>query len=113
MTPTLRPVRSRATTRCMAVVDFPDPPFSFPRTITRAGEVARPAGRTDGLGAICTVEPPSRPSGRTAPDRWIWKRPSDRKSTRLNSSHVRISYAVLCLKKKIDSTDNHGPAGHL
>ena len=28
----------------------------------------------------------------------IWR---DRKSTRLNSSHVRISYAVFCLKKKI------------
>src|SRR5699024_11424360 len=27
----------------------------------------------------------------------------DRKSTRLNSSHVSISYAVFCLKKKIDS----------
>src|SRR3989442_8312887 len=27
----------------------------------------------------------------------------DRKSTRLNSSHVRISYAVFCLKKKNDS----------
>src|SRR5690606_41628578 len=26
--------------------------------------------------------------------------PADRKSTRLNSSHVKISYAVLCLKKK-------------
>src|SRR5690554_7723898 len=26
----------------------------------------------------------------------------DRKSTRLNSSHVRISYAVFCLKKKIN-----------
>ena len=28
----------------------------------------------------------------------------DRKSTRLNSSHVTISYAVFCLKKKIIST---------
>src|SRR5690554_1987411 len=28
----------------------------------------------------------------------------DRKSTRLNSSHVRISYAVFCLKKKTTST---------
>src|SRR5699024_11257575 len=27
----------------------------------------------------------------------------DRKSTRLNSSHVSISYAVFCLKKKIDA----------
>src|SRR5690606_42012143 len=30
--------------------------------------------------------------------------PSDRKSTRLNSSHVKISYAVFCLKKKKTST---------
>src|SRR5690349_24088296 len=28
-------------------------------------------------------------------------RRADRKSTRLNSSHVEISYAVFCLKKKI------------
>src|SRR6266496_6022833 len=28
---------------------------------------------------------------------WAWP---DRKSTRLNSSHVEISYAVFCLKKK-------------
>src|SRR5690554_7114271 len=28
----------------------------------------------------------------------------DRKSTRLNSSHVRISYAVFCLKKKKHNT---------
>src|SRR5690606_39787911 len=28
----------------------------------------------------------------------------DRKSTRLNSSHVKISYAVFCLKKKKDRT---------
>src|SRR5699024_12388697 len=32
--------------------------------------------------------------------------PSDRKSTRLNSSHVSISYAVFCLKKK--KTTSHG-----
>src|SRR2546426_6631245 len=29
-------------------------------------------------------------------------RPGDRKSTRLNSSHLVISYAVFCLKKKKD-----------
>src|SRR5690606_40937333 len=28
----------------------------------------------------------------------------DRKSTRLNSSHVKISYAVFCLKKKTKTT---------
>src|SRR5690554_7769403 len=31
----------------------------------------------------------------------------DRKSTRLNSSHVRISYAVFCLKKKKKTTIKH------
>src|SRR5437870_10077099 len=30
----------------------------------------------------------------------------DRKSTRLNSSHVAISYAVFCLKKKKIKTEN-------
>src|SRR5690554_7661629 len=30
----------------------------------------------------------------------------DRKSTRLNSSHVRISYAVFCLKKKKKKKQN-------
>src|SRR5690349_23063614 len=29
---------------------------------------------------------------------------TDRKSTRLNSSHVEISYAVFCLKKKKDTS---------
>src|SRR3989442_3029229 len=32
-------------------------------------------------------------------------RGADRKSTRLNSSHVRISYAVFCLKKKKKPTE--------
>src|SRR5690606_31099575 len=39
--------------------------------------------------------------GRAKEDDWTregWDR--DRKSTRLNSSHVKISYAVFCLKKK-------------
>src|SRR2546427_7714563 len=31
-------------------------------------------------------------------------RPRDRKSTRLNSSHSQISYAVFCLKKKNNQT---------
>src|SRR2546430_6775857 len=30
-----------------------------------------------------------------------WKAEPDRKSTRLNSSHSQISYAVFCLKKKM------------
>src|SRR5690606_39930300 len=33
----------------------------------------------------------------------------DRKSTRLNSSHVKISYAVFCLKKKNAKRTRHQP----
>src|SRR2546430_6745033 len=33
----------------------------------------------------------------------------DRKSTRLNSSHSQISYAVFCLKKKKTNNNNHCP----
>src|SRR5947209_15625633 len=34
----------------------------------------------------------------------------DRKSTRLNSSHANISYAVFCLKKKNRRATNCGPS---
>src|SRR3989442_6206042 len=47
-------------------------------------------GRAGSAGPeVLAGHPVGRVSGRT-----------DRKSTRLNSSHVRISYAVFCLKKK-------------
>src|SRR3712207_7834299 len=35
--------------------------------------------------------------------------PEDRKSTRLNSSHANISYAVFCLKKKISAASSKSP----
>src|SRR5437899_6463264 len=51
--------------------------------------------------AIPTSRRCTRPWGastrRAASARWL---PRDRKSTRLNSSHLGISYAVFCLKKK-------------
>src|SRR5699024_12823633 len=37
----------------------------------------------------------------------------DRKSTRLNSSHVSISYAVFCLKKKKNTTINMINIAHI
>src|SRR2546429_4490384 len=43
--------------------------------------------------------PPSR-NGVGFPTPWPRWMPRDRKSTRLNSSHGYISYAVFCLKKK-------------
>src|SRR2546426_2319970 len=46
--------------------------------------------------------PGARPvrRGRCAANRALPRRSRDRKSTRLNSSHLVISYAVFCLKKK-------------
>src|SRR5437588_7596273 len=37
---------------------------------------------------------------------------TDRKSTRLNSSHTVISYAVFCLKKKKNKRNEHQPPKH-
>src|SRR2546427_5064451 len=37
------------------------------------------------------------------------RRPGDRKSTRLNSSHSQISYAVFCLKKKKKNKQLYAP----
>src|SRR3712207_7938576 len=37
----------------------------------------------------------------------------DRKSTRLNSSHANISYAVFCLKKKNFALINHRSLPHI
>src|SRR5256885_9545107 len=49
-------------------------------------------------------------------DRWAQRelvhlRTRDRKSTRLNSSHLVISYAVFCLKKKTTTTGRRLPVG--
>src|SRR5690349_24001309 len=44
--------------------------------------------------------PADRAAERRAPQRVPPRGTTDRKSTRLNSSHVEISYAVFCLKKK-------------
>src|SRR5438034_5346829 len=71
---------------------------------------AGPAGRCDVHGAAPAIGPRLRdfecPLRQAVGDRGgaLW-RPAragrrDRKSTRLNSSHTVISYAVFCLKKK-------------
>src|SRR5436305_9219415 len=44
------------------------------------------------------------PQGLPLVDRGAGRGHVDRKSTRLNSSHVRNSYAVFCLKKKLCDT---------
>src|SRR5574340_1455696 len=51
---------------------------------------------------------PISPTYSSGQSRWRARRTSleDRKSTRLNSSHQKISYAVFCLKKKKNKPEN-------
>src|SRR3712207_8759126 len=73
--------------------------------ISRTGWAGRtPADRT---GPACRTRqacpgptPPPPPGLPTSPPPDQEPFGSDRKSTRLNSSHANISYAVFCLKKK-------------
>src|SRR3712207_8639978 len=46
-----------------------------------------------------------RPTRNAAVD--VWHCDADRKSTRLNSSHANISYAVFCLKKKTTNNQTY------
>src|SRR5207253_7672796 len=59
--------------------------------------------RTQECSPAVSLEKPNRNRGeaRTAPATIRRASSGDRKSTRLNSSHVAISYAVFCLKKKM------------
>src|SRR3712207_8974715 len=53
-----------------------------------------------GQGAVVVVVP-------MAQDEGVGAGRVDRKSTRLNSSHANISYAVFCLKKKNNISSTH------
>src|SRR5688572_32270654 len=81
------------------------PPRStlFPYTTlfrSRIVRLARGGGEDDHLGAHCRRQLDRHMAqAANADDADLLARP-DRKSTRLNSSHSQISYAVFCLKKK-------------
>src|SRR3712207_8675134 len=66
----------------------------------RRGRLDAPRG-VEGAGGLSAAAgwAPRRRDGRVR-----LPRAGDRKSTRLNSSHANISYAVFCLKKKKHST---------
>src|SRR2546430_8881973 len=79
------------------------PPRStlFPyTTLFRSGDAAqaRLGGRDPGHGLVDNGVARRAAATRNA---------RDRKSTRLNSSHSQISYAVFCLKKKKNKKTNH------
>src|SRR5690606_41933607 len=62
------------------------------RVLRRAQAAAHGPGRA----ARACVARAQQPAGLSVPSR-VLHRCADRKSTRLNSSHVKISYAVFCL----------------
>src|SRR5258705_598865 len=86
------------------------PPRStlFPyTTLFRSGRGAR-IRRSRRESPIPAPEPPAgRGDRRRTSCRYRRRLSEDRKSTRLNSSHLGISYAVFCLKKKNNTRDSH------
>src|SRR5690606_41946478 len=73
----------------------PDPPCRPAVVAGRVVVALSPAGAVRSEPPAAAVRPALAGHGVAAAG-------ADRKSTRLNSSHVKISYAVFCLKKKID-----------
>src|SRR5206468_7399680 len=71
----------------------------------KTGRLAEAAPLLDGVVRARRVDPgPDHPSTLAAADTLVL---TDRKSTRLNSSHDQISYAVFCLKKKKNKTNTY------
>src|SRR5699024_11305259 len=80
----------------------PSSPFPY-TTLFRSGRAGGTAhaGRTPCAGGPSRARPGARATrARAGASRRAGGAAGDRKSTRLNSSHVSISYAVFCLKKK-------------
>src|SRR5207245_10166548 len=75
------------------------------RTLGLPGRSLRPAHRSWPIDPRRQARLPGHPRRRLAAA--VGGRPLDRKSTRLNSSHGSISYAVFCLKKKKYTNNNH------
>src|SRR5688572_31758314 len=77
------------------------PPRStlFPYTTLFRSEGVHHASRQGGAAPPASPRLPPRPAPRAGAPLRV-RHGADRKSTRLNSSHSQISYAVFCLKKK-------------
>src|SRR5690349_22109538 len=79
--------------------------------VGRGGGPAHVLAARQGAAASAGTSDPRRRAAarrhlRPRETRRVVRRREDRKSTRLNSSHVEISYAVFCLKKKIKKQAN-------
>src|SRR3712207_8755230 len=78
----------------------------YPRAARAAGRGPRPGRPRAGTERECQAQerPHARDARRLGRVRRLRGECRDRKSTRLNSSHANISYAVFCLKKKKSTT---------
>src|SRR5207245_11589340 len=72
--------------------------LSFPTR--RSSDLAAARARRPSGGPAKSISRASSSPGRSSGHSATRRATSDRKSTRLNSSHGSISYAVFCLKKK-------------
>src|SRR5438034_1628698 len=87
----------------MSVLSPPATPAIYTLSLHDALPISRAPtrGRAVGRGALCRAGAAHRRRRVPGPGADEPARPGgDRKSTRLNSSHTVISYAVFCLKKK-------------
>src|SRR5690625_6741374 len=75
-------------------------PQRFPSPLPNTKVRHWSAGHMSLLFARSLALPIFAPSGESWFSMFLLENARDRKSTRLNSSHVAISYAVFCLKKK-------------
>src|SRR5437899_8358421 len=100
----------------MSLAEIPGWPLRLPgspdrRNLSRSAPVTLPSSKrthsaSDGSNEIRETAAADQPRGfrrslARAGTAALRRKILDRKSTRLNSSHLGISYAVFCLKKKI------------
>src|SRR6266511_3964312 len=113
-----RLTRSPAEVSLLEVVEAAEGSFALERCILRGGpcywqavcavheawsaavQACRDSLRSTSLADLARADAQLATSNPTAPGALGRSNQRDRKSTRLNSSHVKISYAVFCLKKK-------------
>src|SRR3712207_8889101 len=95
-----RPPRSTLFPYTTLFRSLDDPPITTPET--KEVGTGNPMGSNDNDTATTGTNGSTGPTGQsnagTTPKAPVAA--TDRKSTRLNSSHANISYAVFCLKKK-------------
>src|SRR5690606_41696564 len=102
---------------CFCVFFFHDPATTEIYTLSLHDALPIYGGVDDEASAVVGVDAADADGGGRALEGGVGDRQggggggADRKSTRLNSSHVKISYAVFCLKKKKETKEQYPASG--